>query len=133
MYSDLLKAAVYNYSTVEEGLKDMNLSVVGYRDNLYLLDSQSNIFTDINNLVNEETKNIIYQESLAGKVNQEADLTVNVGGDLLLELSDYESQSQEESREFSSGFQFFMASDIDDEAINGRNRRRKKHARGNSR
>lgn len=133
MYSDLLKAAVYNYSTVEEGLKDMNLSVVGYRDNLYLLDSQSNIFTDINNLVNEETKIIIYQESLAGKVNQEADLTVNVGGDLLLELSDYESQSQEESREFSSGFQFFMASDIDDEAINGRNRRRKKHARGNSR
>lgn len=133
MYSDLLKAAVYNYSTVEEGLKDMNLSVVGYRDNLYLLDSQSNIFIDINNLVNEETKIIIYQESLAGKVNQEADLTVNVGGDLLLELSDYESQSQEESREFSSGFQFFMASDIDDEAINGRNRRRKKHARGNSR
>ena len=133
MYSDLLKAAVYNYSTVEEGLKDMNLSVVGYRDSLYLLDSQSNIFIDINNLVNEETKIIIYQESLAGKVNQEADLTVNVGGDLLLELSDYESQSQEESREFSSGFQFFMASDIDDEAINGRNRRRKKHARGNSR
>lgn len=133
MYSDLLKAAVYNYPTVEEGLKDMNLSIVGYRNNLYLLDSQSNIFTNIDNLVNEETKNIIYQESLTGKTNQEADMTVNVGGDLLLELSDYESQSQEESREFSSGFQFFMASDIDDEAINGRNRRRKKHARGNSR
>jgi len=133
MYSDLLKAAVYNYPSVEEGLKDMNLSVVGYRNNLYLLDSQSNIFTNIDNLVNEETKNIIYQESLTGKTNQEADMSVNVGGDLLLELSSYESQSQEESREFSSGFQFFMASDIDDEAINGRNRRRKKHARGNSR
>lgn len=133
MYSDLLKAAVYNYPSVEEGLKDMNLSVVGYRNNLYLLDSQSNIFTNIDNLVNEETKNIIYQESLTGKTNQEADMAVNVGGDLLLELSDYESKSQEESREFSSGFQFFMASDIDDEAINGRNRRRKKHARGNSR
>lgn len=134
MYIDLLKAAVYNYPTIEEGLKNMNLSIVGYRGNLYLLDSQSNTFTNVDNLVNEETKNIIYQESLTGKAkDQDADLAINVDGDLLLELSDYESQMQGESREFSSGFQFFMASDIDDEAINGRNRRRKKHARGNSR
>jgi hypothetical protein len=134
MYGDLLKAAIYNYPTIEEGLKNMNLSIIGYRGQLYLLDSQSNTFTNVDNLVNEETKNIIYQEFSTGKANnQDAGFAVNVAGDLLLELSDYESQMKGENREFSSGFQFFMASDIDDEAINGRNRRRKKHARGNSR
>jgi uncharacterized protein (UPF0305 family) len=134
MYGDLLKAAVYNYPTIEEGLKNMNFSIIGYRGQLYLLDSQSNTFTNVDNLVNEETKNIIYKEFSTSKANdQDAGFVVNVEGDLLIELSDYESQKQGENREFSSGFQFFMASDIDDEAINGRNRRRKKHARGNSR
>jgi hypothetical protein len=134
MYGDLLKAAVYNYPTIEEGLKNMNFSIIGYRGQLYLLDSQSNTFTNVDNLANEETKNIIYKEFSTGKANdQDAGFAVNVEEDLLLELSDYESQKQGDNREYSSGFQFFMASDIDDEAINGRNRRRKKHVRGNSR
>jgi hypothetical protein len=134
MYADLLNAAVFNFSSLEEGLIKMNLSVVGNPSSLFLLDSESNTFIKIDNLVNDETKYIVYQEILGKANSNNIDLVVNTEKENILELLNNDIEMQGEKLENpTSGFQFFIAGDIDDEAINGRNRKRKKHARGNSR
>jgi len=108
-YSALLKAALHNYPDLIQGLQHQGLVICRNGESFYLHDPGTNISIGLEDLLDEKDYNLIVENF---------------------------SQSQEISEELYRqphlrGFN--LASDIDDEAIHGRNRRRKKKARTNTR
>jgi hypothetical protein len=103
-YTALLKAALYNYPDLAQGLHHQGL------------------------LITEQDREIILTDSPAGKSLPVASL-----------LTDFEMADLQEARECErQGADVFIrpvsiSPDVDDEAINGRNRRKKKKARTNTR
>lgn len=109
-YRDLLNAVVRNFATIKEGLKTLNFSILNINNDAYLLDDQNNNLIKIDKIADQNT----------------VDLITN----LELEIDDNKNMV-----DLSTSFLHVVdiADDIDDEAIHGRNRRRKKHSRTNSR
>lgn len=140
MYIDLLQAVVYNYPSIDQGLNELNFSLIPFQKSIYLMDNSNNTFINIKHITNNETQNIIFGE-FSYNLNDTPDIVQDdwVGNDLVFtenELAEKEMEDKAispEGESFDGGFNFFIADDVDDEAIHGRNRKRKKHARGNSR
>jgi len=108
-YSALLKAALHNYPDLVQGLQHQGLVIYRNGESFYLHDPGAGISIGLENLLDEKDYNLIVENF---------------------------SQSQEISDELYRQHHlrgFNLASDIDDEAIHGRNRRRKKKARTNTR
>lgn len=108
-YSALLKAALHNYADLVQGLQHQGLVIYRNGENFYLHDPGAGISIGLEDLLNEKDYQLVVENF---------------------------SQSRETSEELYRQHHlrgFNLASDIDDEAIHGRNRKRKKKARTNSR
>jgi hypothetical protein len=105
----LLKAALHNYPGLIQGLQHQGLVIYRNGENFYLHDPGAGISIGLEDLLNEKDYQLVVESF---------------------------SQSRETSEELYRQHHlrgFNLASDIDDEAIHGRNRKRKKKARTNSR
>ncbi|WP_345951249.1 relaxase/mobilization nuclease domain-containing protein [Mucilaginibacter sp. PAMB04274] len=104
LYAALLKAAVRNYPDLAQGLHDLGLSITRAHDQLLFTDPSAQVQVPLGELLSDATT-----------------------GDHAA-VQDYAA---------SKGFSYVppvnIAGDIDDEQINGRNRRRRKKARTNTR
>jgi hypothetical protein len=109
-YSALLKAALHNYPDLLQGLQHQGLMIYRNGDSFTLVDPGAGIYIGLEDILDEKDYHLVVENF---------------------------SQSQEISEELYRQQHYFrgvnLASDIDDEAIHGRNRRRKKKARTNSR
>jgi hypothetical protein len=108
-YAALLKAAMYNYPDLVQGLQHQGLAVIQRGENFILADQSSQVFLDCEDLLNEKNYSILVREL------------------------EYHTNSQESPIYSGRLPAVYIAPDIDDEAINGRNRKRKKKARTNTR
>ncbi|OIQ65015.1 hypothetical protein GALL_534290 [mine drainage metagenome] len=109
-YSAILKAAIHNYPDLVQGLQHQGLMIYRNGESFNLHDPGAGISISLEDLLGEKDYNSVVESF---------------------------SQSQEISDEVYRQHHHFtgvnLASDIDDEAIHGRNRRRKQKARTNSR
>lgn len=117
MYSTLLLSAMHNYSTIEEGLESLNISLLRSVDRIYLFDSANNVFIDLDMLVDQDNKNILMGSFL--------DLKFDPAGLESIGLEDHFLASEIENSTYSGSFNPFIADDVDDEKVHGRNRRKK--------
>ena len=108
-YSTLLKAALHNYPDLVQGLQHHGLVIYRNGESFYLHDPGAGVSIGLEDLLADKDYNLVVENF---------------------------SQSQEIGEELYRQHHlrgFNLASDIDDEAIHGRNRRRKKKARTNTR
>jgi hypothetical protein len=109
-YAAILKAALYNYPDLIQGLNHQGLMIIRTADGLTLHDPSAGVFIDIRDLLNPHD-----HEVLIGHISQEQE-----NGEVL-------------ERQCPPMPWIVLASDIDDEAILGQNRRRVRKARTNTR
>jgi hypothetical protein len=107
-YAALLKAALYNYPDFVQGLHHQGLSIMRNGDDYTLADKGAKIFIPVDELLDGPDYNY-----LVGQFSRSVEVEVD--------------------REYGDIPGINIADDIDDEAINGRNRNRKKQARTNTR
>lgn len=109
-YAAILKAALYNYPDLKQGLHHQGLVLFRNGDGFTLHDPSAGVFMNTKELLDKKDHQI---------------------------LADHFSQEQETGEEIYRQHMRMpdinLASDIDDEAIHGRNRRRKQKARTNTR
>jgi hypothetical protein len=104
-YAALLKAAMYNYPDLTQGLQHQGLVIIKNEDGFTLHDPAAGVFINTNELLNEKQKQV-----LANHFSTE--------------------QPQRQHPAFPG---INLASDVDDDAVLGMKRRRKKKARTNLR
>jgi hypothetical protein len=102
-YAAILKAVLYNYPDILQGLYHQGLNILRNGEDFILADQSAHIFINVSELLNEND----YQH-LVEIFSQSAELT------------------DEASRQYDRIPGVSIAADIDDEAIHGRNRRRRK-------
>jgi len=109
-YSAILRAAIHNYPDLIQGLQHQGLMIYRNGERFNLHDPGAGVYIGLDDILGEQDYNTVVETF---------------------------SQSQEISDEVHRQHHHFpdisLASDIDDEAIHGRNRRRKQKARTNSR
>ena len=127
MYATLLMSIINSYPSVEEGLDKLSLSLIKSNDQVFLFDSANNVFIPIDNLLDEENKTI-----LIGQFWDQTDIANDEGLESM-GLENHFLAPEIENSTFNGSFNLFIADDIDDEQINGRNRRRKGMTRTNTR
>ncbi len=109
-YRAMLKAAMENYPDIRQGLQQTGLYIFSRDDRYYLVDKADKAFIPLDQLLdNVEYSQVMQAFSASGEVSAE------IGRQHIYIPAPV------------------IAPSIDDEAINGRNRRRKKHPRTNSR
>lgn len=133
-----LLAALEEYPTVLEGLQAFNLKVLEYRNRLYLLDSQNQFFVSLESLLNTDEYNrfasLLNVPVIEKKRNQndfQANKTLSSGHS---EERDYATSQKDSSLDLLEGkltqenapvnVSLSISEDVDDEAINGRDRRK---------
>ena len=109
-YSALLKAALHNYPDLIQGLQHQGLVIYRHGESFYLHDPGAKISIRLEDLLDDKDYNLVVEN-----------------------FSQSQDISEELCRQHHHLRGFNLASDIDDEAIHGRNRRRKKKARTNTR
>ena len=109
-YSVLLKAVLHNYPDLVQGLQHQGLVIYRNGESFYLHDPGAGISIGLNDLLDEKDYQLVIENFSQSR-----------------EISEELYRQQLHFRGFN------LASDIDDEAIHGRNRRRKKKARTNAR
>lgn len=109
-YATLLNAAMRNYPDILQGLQHQGLNISLHGEDLVLIDYTTGASIPVSDLLDDTTYI-----------------------DLCNELGRGNEISQEIYRQYQPLPSVNLSSDIDDEAINGRNRRRKRKARTNSR
>jgi hypothetical protein len=107
-YAALLKAALYNYPDFVQGLHHQGLSIMRNGDDYTLADKGARGFIPVDELLDGPDYNY-----LVGQFSRSVEVEVD--------------------REYGDIPGINIADDIDDEAIHGRNRNRKKQARTNTR
>jgi len=106
-YYTLLRAAMFNYPDLRQGLAALSLRLVKNDNGFFLNDLGTKSYWNVADILSQEDY---------GKLSKTFDEEVNKTEKPQDHIPD-----------------IFIASDIDDEAIHGRNRKRKKKARTNSR
>lgn len=109
-YRAMLNAAMQNYPDIRQGLMHTGIKIYLRNDRYYLADHAEQAFIPLDRLLNtEEYKQVIQAFAASGELHSEIERQhIYIPAPII-------------------------AASIDDEAINGRNRRRKKHPRTNSR
>jgi hypothetical protein len=109
-YRAMLKAAMENYPDIRQGLQQTGLYIFSRDDRYYLVDKADKAFIPLDQLLEpNEYSQVMQAFAASGEVSAEI------------------------NRQHIFVPAPVIAPSIDDEAINGRNRRRKKHPRTNSR
>jgi hypothetical protein len=109
-YAAILKAAIRNYPDLMQGLHHLGLNIIQKGNEFLFADYANHTFININELLDDE---------------EAAEIARYFNGYLELE--------NEVGHQFGYIPSVSISDDVDDEAIHGRNRRRKKHPRTNSR
>jgi len=109
-YAALLKAALYNYPDLIQGLHHQGLALLDKAGGLILADYGAQAFIPVNELLDEADEQYLKET-----------------------FSQFTAFEPEQERHPLYVPDVSIASDIDDEAIHSRNRRRKAHPRTNSR
>lgn len=109
-YGTILRAALYNYPDLTQGLAHQGLVLYSSYDRIKLHDPVTGIRIDTAQLMN-------------GKERIE----------LVMAFVEAQEKAAATGKDSSSPLKISLSGDIDDEAIHGRNRKRKKKARTNSR
>lgn len=109
-YSALLSAALHNYPDLRQGLHDLGFDLENTEDGFVLVDPCAGIAVPVRDL-------------LTGMDGQNLEKQMGQSGEIAAEIH----------RQYRAVPAINLASDIDDEAIHGRNRHRKKKAGTNSR
>ncbi|HZY39715.1 MAG TPA: relaxase/mobilization nuclease domain-containing protein [Mucilaginibacter sp.] len=109
-YAAILRAALYNYPDLQQGLHHQGLTISFQGGDFYLHDPGN-----------------------AAYFNTEDMLNANDHQAMVRQFSQYAEIDEEIFRQHVYVPEPYIAPDVDDEAINGRNRRRKKMARTNQR
>ncbi|BAU55626.1 Relaxase/mobilization nuclease domain protein [Mucilaginibacter gotjawali] len=109
-YAAILKAALYNYPDFIQGLYHQGLTLTRQGEDFYLGDPGTGVYMDTADLLEEKDF-----------------------GHMAEQFSQYTEMQEEINRQHIYIPEPYIAPDIDDEAIHGRNRRRKKKARTNHR
>ncbi len=109
-YAAILKATLYNYPDLEQGLQHQGLVIIRKGEHFTIHDPGTGMSIDTDELLDEKDHQVMVEYfSQLGEVNEEV------------------------YRQYYHIPEVYIAPDVDDEAINGRNRRRKKKARTNTR
>jgi hypothetical protein len=109
-YKTMLKAAIRNYPDIRQGLHHIGIGIYLRDDRYYFVDHSDKAFIPLDQLLNLEAYNQVVQAfSQSGELDSEV-----VRQHIYVPAP-------------------VIATDIDDEAIHGRNRKRRKHPRTNSR
>lgn len=99
-YAGLLKAALYNYPDLAQGLRQQGLDLLFDGKDYYLADPQGDFFVNASELLSEKQYSyLVRQFAQLSELQTEIELQVSVN----------------------------IANDVDDEAVHGRKRRLKKH------
>jgi hypothetical protein len=109
-YAAILKATLYNYPDFSQGLHHQGLTITRRGEEFYLNDAGAGVTMDTADLLDEKDYRFMVEQ-----------------------FSQYAEIEEEVYRQHVYISEPNIAPDIDDEAINGRNRRRKKKARTNTR
>jgi hypothetical protein len=109
-YAAILKAALYNYPDLAQGLHHQGLFIIKNGDGYRLFEPSTGTLISTTDLLSENDHRVLVDHF---REAQNAGESINT--------------------ETTATPQITLASDIDDEAIHGRNRRRKKKARTNTR
>lgn len=109
-YSAILKAVLYNYSDMVQGLHHQGLTISRKGEDFYLGDAGAGVYINTADLLNEKDHRFMVEQfSQHAEINEEVNRQHVYIPDLAL------------------------SADIDDEAIHGRNRRRRQKTRTNHR
>ncbi len=109
-YAAILKAALYNYPDLVQGLYHQGLTLIRDGDGFTMVDEGAQARIPVEELLNEADYNYLVEQ-----------------------FSRHAGTEEETERQYDSIRGINIADDIDDEAIHGRNRRRVKKARTNTR
>ncbi|HEY4194956.1 MAG TPA: relaxase/mobilization nuclease domain-containing protein [Mucilaginibacter sp.] len=109
-YAAILKAVLYNYTDMLQGLHHQGLTISRTGEDFYLGDPGAGVYVDTADLLDEKAHRYLVEQ-----------------------FCQHTEIGQEINRQHIHIPALSLASDIDDEAINGRNRRRKQKARTNQR
>lgn len=109
-YKTLVHSVINSYGTLDEGLKHQGFDLIKKSDDLYIIDINAQCSIKLDDLIQSNTQDYSKFDSLAGE-------DIDTGHSAFDEFT-------------SMGF---SSNDIDDEAINGRNRKKKGMARTNTR
>lgn len=109
-YAAILKAALYNYPDLVQGLHHQGLTVSLEGEGIYLGDPGTGVYINTEDLLREKDHSF-----------------------MISQISQYTEMDEEIYRQHIHVPEPGIAPDVDDEAIHGRNRRRKKMARTNQR
>ncbi len=109
-YAAILKATLYNYPDLIQGLQHQGLTISRQGDGFYLGDACAGVYMDTADLLDEKDYNYMVEQ-----------------------FGQYAEIDAEVHRQHVYIPEPYIAPDVDDEAINGRNRRRKRMARTNHR
>ncbi|HEY4198553.1 MAG TPA: relaxase/mobilization nuclease domain-containing protein [Mucilaginibacter sp.] len=109
-YAAILKAVLYNYTDMVQGLHHQGLTISRTGEYFYLGDPGAGVYIDTTDLLEEKDHRYMVEQ-----------------------FSQHIEIGQEINRQHIHIPAISLAPDIDDEAINGRNRRRKQKARTNQR
>jgi hypothetical protein len=109
-YAAILRAALYNYPDLLQGLHHQGLTISLRGEDFYLGDPGTGGYFNTEDLLNEKEHR-----------------------DMVRQFAQYAEIDEEVYRQHVYVPEPYIAPDVDDEAINGRNRRRKRQARTNQR
>jgi len=109
-YAALLKAALYNYPDLPQGLRDQGLDLLFDGARFFVTDKEGSFHADAGDLLNEED-----HRYMARQFGRHTEL------------------SPEIEQQFSEAITVSIADDVDDQQIHGMRRRRQKKARTNTR
>jgi len=141
--SAFIKSAVHEFGSISEGLNFHKLEIFIDVGSAYVMDKESGHFIDAKRVTSEQDYYLLANSS--GQLQQRKNETKSMQDDYshLFEdpendnVSEFEHQPQQEQSgsllEIIQDFDLNISDDVDDSQIHGRNRRREKKARTNTR
>jgi hypothetical protein len=125
----MIKAALYEAPSLSVGIREQGIELIGQGESIFIWNKKERIFCDSQMLLSQTDF-----EKLKLAISQnEPSFRNQLENPDSFDLSSAELQSSASTIDVLNEFKLDIANDIDDEQINGRNRRRQKRARTNTR
>ncbi|MET3114592.1 hypothetical protein AAKU52_002327 [Pedobacter sp. CG_S7] len=128
--SAYLKSAIYEFGSINEGLNFHKLEIHTHAGSLYVMDKDNGYLLDVKRVTSEKEFSILANNE--GLLQQKENDSKSIQKDYS-NFSELEPQESSSLLEAIEGFDLNISDDVDDSQIHGRNRRREKKARINTR
>jgi hypothetical protein len=136
----ILKSSLYDYNSIDEGLHSNNISVLVDNGSLYIHDKESGFLISANRLLKADDYDRLTINSgiqIQQKENEPLKSSEEqISNPVQQPIEKEDTQTLEQSGSILEALQDFdlnISNDVDDSQINGRNRRREKKSRTNTR